>query len=119
MPDTTPATTCRAWRAESERIHIGDGPGAHGEHVAHDAADAGRRALIRLDVGGMVVALHLEHGRLAIAEIDHARVLARTLDDLRAFGRQLLEPDFGRLVGAVLRPHHREDAELGKPRLAP
>ena len=33
---------------------------AHGEDVAQDAADAGRRALVGLDVGWVVVALHLE-----------------------------------------------------------
>jgi hypothetical protein len=33
---------------------------AHGEDVAQDAADAGRRALVGLDVGGVVVAFHLE-----------------------------------------------------------
>jgi hypothetical protein len=41
----------------------------------------------------VVVALHLEYGGLAVTEIDHAGILARTLDHLRAFGRQHLEPD--------------------------
>ena len=81
-------------RAEPQRVHVGDRTRAHGEHVAHDAANAGRRALIGLDIGRMVVALHFEHGRLAVAEIDNARVLAGPLDHLRAFGRQLPEPDF-------------------------
>jgi hypothetical protein len=31
------------------------------------------------------VALHLEHDRLPVADIDHAGVLARALDDARAF----------------------------------
>ena len=70
--------------AEAQRIHIGDGPRPHGEHVAHDAADAGRGSLVRLDIGGMVVALHLEHGRLSVAEIDDAGILPWALDDLRA-----------------------------------
>ena len=104
-------------RAEAERVHVGDGPRAHGEYVAHDAAHAGRGSLIGLDIGGMVVALHLEHGGLAVAEIDHARILAGPLNDLRAFGRELFQPDARGLVGAVLRPHHREDAELGERRL--
>ena len=68
-------------RAEAQRVHVGDGPRAHGEHVAHNAADAGRGPLIGLDVGRMVVALHLEHGRLAVAEIDDAGILAWPLDD--------------------------------------
>ena len=105
--------------AEAERIHVGDGPRAHGEHVAHDAADAGRGPLIRLDIGGVVVALHLEHGRLAVANVDDACILARALDHLRALGRQLLQPHPRGFVGAMLGPHHREDAELGQRRLAP
>ena len=34
-------------RAEAQRVQVGDGPRAHGEDVAQDAADAGRRALDR------------------------------------------------------------------------
>ena len=106
-------------RAETERVHIGDGPRPHGEHVAHDAADAGRSPLVWLDIRGVVVALHLEHGRLSVAEIDDAGILAWPLDDLRARGGELPQPHPRGFVGAVLRPHHREDAELGERRLAP
>ena len=54
------------------------GPRAHGEDVADDAADAGRRALERLDRARMIVALHLERDGPAVADVDHARVfLAR------------------------------------------
>ena len=79
--------------AEAQRVEVGDGARAHREHVAHDAADAGRRALERLDVGRVVVALHLEDGGVAIAEIDDAGVLAGPLNDARAGGRQRLQPD--------------------------
>ena len=71
-------------RAEAQRVHLGDRPRAHGEDVAHDAADAGRRALIGLDERRVVVALHLEDGGLAVADIDDAGILARALDHLRA-----------------------------------
>ena len=98
--------------AEAQRVEVGDRPRAHGEDVAQDAADAGRRALVGLDVGGVVVALHLEDGGLAVADVDHAGILARALDDPRRLGRQLLQPDLRGLVGAVLAPHGREDAEL-------
>ena len=36
--------------AEAQRVHVGDGACAHREHIAQNAADAGRRALIGLDV---------------------------------------------------------------------
>ncbi len=72
-------------RAEAQRVHVGDGARAHGEDVAHDAADAGRGTLIGLDVGGVVVAFHLENHGLPVADIDDAGVLARPLDDLRPF----------------------------------
>ena len=76
----------------------------------------GRRALVGLDVGGVVVALHLEDERLAVAEVHHARVLARPADHLRPLGGQRPQPPLRRLVGAVLVPHGREDAELGERR---
>jgi hypothetical protein len=69
--------------AEAQRVEVCDRPRAHREDIAHDAADAGRSPLIRLDVGWMVVAFHLEDGAVAIAQIDDARVLARALDHLR------------------------------------
>src|SRR6185312_9431385 len=39
-----------AWIAEAERIEVGYRPRTHGENIAHDAAHAGRRTLIGLDV---------------------------------------------------------------------
>ena len=105
-------------RAEAQRVEVGDGARAHGEHVAHDAADAGRRALVGLDVARVVVALHLEDDAVAVAEVDDAGVLAGALDHLRARRRQRLQPDARGLIGAVLAPHDREDAELGEARLA-
>ena len=87
MPATTPATqvpglgVIRA--AEAQRVQIGDRPRAHGEDVAQDAADPGRRALIGLDEGRVVVALHLEDRRLAVADVDDAGVLARPADHAR------------------------------------
>src|SRR3954451_18590563 len=98
--------------AEGERIEARDRTCAHGEHVAEDAADAGRGALIRLDVARVVVALHLEYDGEAIADIDHARVLARALDHLRARDWKGLEMDLRGLIRAMLVPHRREDAEL-------
>ena len=65
--------------AEAQRIHHGDGARAHGEDIAHDATHARRRALIGLDEAGMVVRFHLEDAGIAIADVDHAGILARAL----------------------------------------
>ncbi len=103
-------------RAEAQEVERGDRPCAHGEDVAQNAANPGRRALIGLDERGMVVRLHLEHADVAIADVDHARVLARSVDDMRALGRQLAQVKARRLVRAMLVPHRRDDAEFGESR---
>ena len=105
--------------SEAERVEIGDGARAHGEHVAQNPADAGRRALVGLDERRVIVAFHLEDRGLAVADVDHAGVLARPLDHPRRLRRQGLQPLLRGLVGAMLRPHDREDAELGQVRRAP
>src|SRR5690606_24462426 len=69
--------------AKAQRVHDGNGPRAHGEDVAQDAADAGRRALERFDETRMVVALHLEDGGEPLPDIDRAGVLARAVDHVR------------------------------------
>ena len=103
-------------RAKAQRIEAGDRTRAHREHVAQDAADAGGRALIGLDVARMVVALHLEHDGLAVADVDHAGILARPLDHPRRLGRQATQMQPRRFVRAVLVPHRREDPEFGETR---
>ena len=77
-------------RAKAQRVEAGDRPRTHREDVAQNAADAGGRALIGLDVARMVVALHLEDHRLPVADIDDAGILARPLDHPRRLGRQAL-----------------------------
>ena len=103
---------------EAQCIGIRHRASAHGEHVAQDAADTGRRALIGFDVTGVVVAFHLEDGGLPVADIDHAGIFARTADNPRSLGRQLLQMQPAALVGTMFRPHDREDAqfhEIGLP----
>jgi hypothetical protein len=60
----------------------------------------------------MVVALDLERDCEALAEVEHAGVLARALQDARAVARQTPEEEGGVLVPAVLRPEQGEDGEL-------
>ena len=103
-------------RAEAQRVHHGNRARAHREDVADDAADAGRRTLVGLDVGRVVVRLDLEGDRIALADVDDAGVLADAGEGLaerrllRDLG-ELLEVHLGGLVGAVLAPHdgvHRQ-----------
>ena len=106
-------------RAEAQQIEAGDRPRAHCEYVAQDAADPGRRALVRFDERRVVVALHLEDTGLAVADIDHAGVLAGALDHPRRPSGQLAQVRSRRFVRAVLVPHRRHDSEFGKRRRAP
>ena len=105
--------------AEPEPVEERDRPRSHRDHVAQDPADAGRRALERLDGGRMVVRLDLERDRRAVAEIEHAGVLTRPLQNALAGRRQPPEERGGVLVAAVLRPEEREDRELEVVRVAP
>ena len=111
-------------RPEPQRVHHRHRAGAHREDVADDAADAGGRTLVGLDVRRVVVALHLERDRVALADVDDAGVLADAGEHLagarllRDLG-ELLEVHLGGLVGAVLAPHHRVHRQLGAGRPAP
>ena len=102
---------------ETQRVHVGHGPRAHGEYVAQYTAHAGRRALIGFDITGMVVALHLENrgqprAVRSRADIDHARILAGAANHLRAGGGQFFQVEPRGFIGAVLRPHDRKYAEF-------
>src|SRR5262249_21295129 len=90
----------------------------HRHDVADDAAHAGGRALVGLDVGRVVVRLHLEGDGPAVADVDHAGVLADAGQHAGAHlvGGGLTEVaqvHLGRLVRAVLAPHHRVHRQLG------
>jgi hypothetical protein len=58
------------------------------------------------------VALDLEGDRLALAEVDHAGVLAGPLEDAVAAARESPQEQRRVLVAAVLRPEQREDGKL-------
>ena len=73
-------------RTEAQRVHERDRAGTHREDVADDPADAGRRTLVRLDRGRVVVALDAERDREAVADVDDAGALARTDEHPRRLG---------------------------------
>ena len=103
----------RVERAESQRVEQRDRPRAHGEDVAHDAADAGRGALVRLDGRRVVVRLDLEHGAVAAADVDGAGVLTAALGEhARARAGEEAQQRLAVLVAAVLAPHRAEHAKL-------
>ena len=104
---------------EAQPVEERDRARAHRDDVAQDPADAGRGALERLDRGGVVVALHLEADRLAVAEVDHARVLTGALQHAFPFRGKPFQEEGRMLVAAVLRPEQREDRQLEVVRLAP
>ena len=94
-------------RAHEERVHEGDGPGAHGEDVTQDPTDPCGRPLLRLDRRRMVVALDPHGDRDAVADVDDAGVLARSDEYMGALGGQPAKVNPRRLVRAMLAPHHR------------
>ncbi len=106
-------------RTESQRVHRRYRTRTHRKDITQNAADARCRSLVGFDVGGMVVALHLEDDAVTVVDVDHAGVLARALDDARPLGRKRAKPFLRGFVGAMLVPHRREDAKLRKGRLAP
>jgi hypothetical protein len=62
--------------AEAQGVQDRDGPRPHGEDVAHDAAHPGRRSLVGLHEGRVVVRLDLHHYAEPVADVDGAGVLA-------------------------------------------
>src|ERR1700761_5312973 len=111
-----PAGVGGVGRAEPQRVHDRHRPGPHGQDVADDAADPGGRALMGLHVGRVVVGLDLERDRVTVADVDHPGVGPDPGQHGGAGGgllAELAQVHLGRLVGAVLAPHHRVQGQLG------
>ena len=105
--------------AEPEGVHREDRAGTHGEDVTDDAANAGSRALERLDGAGVVVALHLEGDGPSIANVDDAGIfLTRFYEDSRAGDGEFFQLELGVFIRAMLAPHDGENAEFGEVGLA-
>src|SRR6185503_2014798 len=98
--------------AEAKPVEEGDRARAHGDDVPQDPADTRRGALERLDRRRMVMRLDLERNGDALAEVDHAGVLAGALQHPLAARGQAPEQWRGVLVAAVLGPEEREHREL-------
>ena len=118
-----PAGVGGVGRAEAQLIHHRDRAGAHGDDVADDAADTGGRTLIGLHIGRVVVRFDLEGDRPAVADVDHAGVLAdpgqHACAHLVGGGlTEIAQMHLGGLVGAVFTPHHRVHGQLGVGRAA-
>ena len=75
-------------RSKVQRVHRRKRPRAHREHVAQNSADAGGRALIRLDEGRVIVRFDFERGGESSSYVDHAGVFPRALKHAFAFGWQ-------------------------------
>src|SRR5260370_1308053 len=108
----------RGDRPKSQGIQHRNRPRAHGENVAQDPADAGSRALKRLDVTRMIVRFDFERGDQPVADVHHAGVFARPLHHQLTARGQPLQMHFARFVRAVLAPHHGENAKLGNVGIA-
>ena len=98
--------------AEAQAVEQRHRACAHGDHVAQDAADPRCGALERLDGARVIVALDLERHGEAVAEVEHAGVLAGALQHAGALRRQPLEQRRRVLVAAVLGPEQAEDGQL-------
>src|ERR1039457_5198231 len=105
-------------RPEPQRIHDRDRSCAHGEDIPQNSTYARGRALKGFDERGVIVRFDLEGAGPAVANVDDAGVLARSLQYEFAARGQAFQMHTRRLIGAVLAPHHAEDAELSEGRLA-
>ena len=107
-------------RSKAQRVQAKFRPCAHRENVADDSADAGGRALEWLDRARMIVALDLECDRPPVADIHDARVFLASLhENIRPARRKFFQFAPRIFVGTMFAPHHGEDSQLRKIRIAP
>src|SRR6267143_1413754 len=62
----------------------------------------------------MIMRFDLESRTPTVTNVDDAGIFTRGHDDLLASGWQPAQMHARRLVGAVLRPHHRKNAKLNQ-----
>src|SRR5215475_10839069 len=105
-------------RTEPQAVKGRDGTSSHGEDVAEDSAHAGGGTLKRFDEGRMIVRFDFEGRAPSVAHVYHACILSRRHNHALTCGGETFEMHAGRLIGTMLRPHHREDSEFNQVRLA-
>ncbi len=113
-----------------EAVGQGDRIGTHRERISDDTADAGRRAVVGIDVARVIVALDAERdvclavvvwiafggrrvGRVGVGDGDNGGVVAGADNNLIAFAVERVEQRPRGAVGAVLAPEILEKGRLG------
>ncbi len=109
---------CRSDRSEAQRIQNCDGPRAHGENIAQNTANAGRRPLKGFYKTGVIVGFDFERSNQTVADIDNTGVFARALNHLLAANWQPFQVNLAGFIGAVFAPHHAENPQLRDVRVA-
>ena len=105
--------------AEAQGVEGENGACAHGKDIANDATDACGGPLEGFDGAGMIVAFHFESDRPAVTDIDDPGVFfARFDEDGGAGGGEFFQLTLGVFIGAMLAPHHGENAEFGEVGIA-
>ena len=98
--------------AEAEGIEEGNGAGTHGQNIPDNAAHACSCTIVGFNGRGMIVALYFKGNGQAVADIDHAGILPRTLEDPLPLGGKTAQKGFGIFITTVFRPHDTEDTQL-------
>ncbi len=98
--------------AKAKRIKRSDWSRAHSEDVADDAADSSRRAMVRFNERGVIVALDFEDDCKSIAYVNDPCIFTWSLKDLRSSGWQLAQETARAFIATVFRPHDGEDAQF-------
>ena len=105
--------------AEAQRIELCNRTGAHGEHIAVDAAHAGGCTLVWFDGAGVVMAFDLEAAGQSVADIHQSGIFFTGLgEQFAAVAGKGFQPGDGVFVAAVLAPHHgihTQFIEVGGP----
>jgi len=76
-------------RTEAQRIEDSYRPGSHGENIPQNSTHTGGCTLIGLDIRRMIMRLNLKNDGQPIADVHHASIFARPLNQIFSPGREL------------------------------